>query len=906
MNEKQIKWHQLTAADAVRQTRSDAALGLSSKKARARLRKNGPNTLFDPTGVYFHAWKQLLLDPSMLLLFFAILLCFVFSEIGVGILSLILFSGTLLFCAYMIQRAKRTSANISAYRIPTVRVLRDGKIYVISARRVVCGDVLLLRAGDIVPCDCRLLSCDAGFRILTVYSDRSGKTVKKLLPKDAATVYPYKAQQFAPFFENMLYGSSEILNGEACALAVETGYHSFCGAMALYCGTGQRNHSDHFANAVSPILRLYSLISLLVILPLCIVGIFTAPKDQSLLRILTPACALIAMGSRGFLTLLFRLIPRYAAEQVFSASPEENRAILKGADADERLASMTDLIVLGRFASSDGQPHLFRCAIGTGEVSVKGDHPELRAITEAYRILTHHMTSSVSLGNRLQEDGSDDRITCEELEQICKIDTKALNIRIKSAELIAKSDGNRILDVRTMEAGYRLIFSEGEGMLHHCTGYESASGRILPLASEQQTALSDFAKNAIAEGCRIVTVIKQAYSRSYLVGVLALREEFQAILPSALEEIKQCGVHVSFFLEENTRESLAYAAAAGLPRAVAPDRTLPKEDAELLRYYAKYRVYHGIAREEIKTLVQTLRRAGRRVAVLGNAIEDLPILSEASFTIACDPLRYHDKAVEAKAYEHLSPDGRQNSSRACQIVRKDADLLICRAGRLAGGIPAILQALSYTRTTAQHAKLLLRHLVCSHLMRWIFSILSFLSGSGLMNTVQMLLCGSVFDLLAFIWILHLPILQSRLRRKTMFDRESVLKNLSDRSLYFAPLFFSLFMGVVTILLGAFGVIGNAVAVSVLFCSLLLAQTLLLYVSAFRSGRPILGRIWLLPLALLLFVALLLLASVLHAGVAKITEIGAWNLWGILLTLFSPLPLLLFTSLFSRIRRSSSK
>jgi hypothetical protein len=106
------------------------------------------------------------------------------------------------------------------------------------------------------------------------------------------------------------------------------------------------------------------------------------------------------------------------------------------------------------------------------------------------------------------------------------------------------------------------------------------------------------------------------------------------------------------------------------------------------------------------------------------------------------------------------------------------------------------------------------------------------------------------------------------------------------------------------ILGRLHVLPNAAAVSVMFFSLLLCELVILYLHAFRSGYPVIGKIWLLPATVLLPALLLLLASLLHPQIGNALELRAWNGWGILLTIASPAVLTAFISLFSHIRPSS--
>lgn len=897
MQMSNVKWHQLTPEESVRQQKSNAVLGLTAKAARSRLRKNGANTLFDKkTSAGFSSRRLLLTDPALWLMLLAILLCFFFSEIAAGVCSAVMFGGALVFLAFLVRRFDRMASITAHASVPSVTVIRDGKPLSVSARDVVAGDLVYLKAGDIVPCDCRLLQTDASFACLTRYPDRDGSCASKHLPKNAATVYPYKAQCFAPFFENMVYGTSEILSGSAYALAVEVGVFSFCGAMQVYRAPQSDDRSSACADAVEPLLRVFSLFSFVLLVPIVLIGLFTAPKDASLLRIFAPACALLAGGSKAVISLLFRAIELRAAEQIYDCSPQENRALLKGNDVDEALASMTDLLVLGTYATSDGVPRLFRCAIGNGELSTRVTQPMLRPLCEAYCLL-REAERRLPLSAATMKDSSTERIF-EDLFSLCPVDTEALAIRVLSSRLSIESSEGSALEVRTAEQAYRIVFAHGDGILPRLTSFENAEGRTLPLSAEQRANLEHFARDAQADGAKIVTVVKQIYRTNVLLGVIAVREQLQALLPSTIEELRQCGVRVSFFFDEPREEVVQYASALGLS-AVAPDAALPEDTQEMLQYYAKYRVYAGVDRKKVSALVHALSSCKRRVAVLGGTPEDLSVMSSASVKIACDAL------TDAKGTSKEEQEKRLPANiYACQTVRAHADMLICRSGALAGGLPAVLQAFSFARASKLRAKLLLRYLFCSNLLRWGLCSVALLFGIGLPSAAQLLFCGLGTDLLAYVWILRLPILQGHLRKRPRFDPPRAMQCVTDRALWGAPLTFAGVFSLCVGVLGRLHVLPNAAAVSVMFFSLLLCELVILYLHAFRSGYPVIGKIWLLPLAALLPALLLLLASLLHPQIGSALELRAWNGWGILLTVASPAVLTAFISLFSHIRPSS--
>ena len=159
MNKQNAKWYRMSTEDVLRQLHTDAACGISPKAARSRLKKQGPNTLFDEAKGATKAYRKMLLpDSSCLLLLGGILLSVLFLPFFVSALMCVLMALIGFHFFAVIKKMKRNEEKIAKYRIPDVCVLRGRSKLRISARTVVPGDIVVLREGDIVPCDCRLLS----------------------------------------------------------------------------------------------------------------------------------------------------------------------------------------------------------------------------------------------------------------------------------------------------------------------------------------------------------------------------------------------------------------------------------------------------------------------------------------------------------------------------------------------------------------------------------------------------------------------------------------------------------------------------------------------------------------------------------------------------------------------------
>ncbi len=120
------------------------------------------------------------------------------------------------------EKALEALKNLSA---PNARVLRDGKVSVIDAARLVPGDVILLEAGDFVPADARLLQSSS---LRSEESALTGESVP--VEKDAEAQIP----EDAPLGDrrNMVYAGCSIVYGRATAVVTSTGMRTEMGKIA--------------------------------------------------------------------------------------------------------------------------------------------------------------------------------------------------------------------------------------------------------------------------------------------------------------------------------------------------------------------------------------------------------------------------------------------------------------------------------------------------------------------------------------------------------------------------------------------------------------------------------------------------------------------------------------------------
>jgi Ca2+-transporting ATPase len=150
-------WHTMSA-DVVLGRLASGPDGLTTAEADARAARYGPNELQAAAGV--SAWSILAAQFKNVLIVILLVATLLSAVLGHGteaiaIAAIVLLAVLLGFAQE--YRAERATDALRRMTAPTATVLRGGEECEIPARQLVPGDVILLRAGDRVPADARLI-----------------------------------------------------------------------------------------------------------------------------------------------------------------------------------------------------------------------------------------------------------------------------------------------------------------------------------------------------------------------------------------------------------------------------------------------------------------------------------------------------------------------------------------------------------------------------------------------------------------------------------------------------------------------------------------------------------------------------------------------------------------------------
>ena len=200
--------------------------GLRVEEATRRLKEDGPNTLPEvkPDGYQIIFLRQFQ-SPLIYLLLAASAAVFFLGEVADGsiILAVLLFNA--IVGTIQEGKAQNTLHALKRYVETTATVVRDGTEISIPDYEVVRGDILVLREGEKVPSDARVIVAN-GLKLdeasLTGESEPVGKTAEVIHTQNLSV-----AEQ-----KNMVFKGTNVVIGNGRAVVVTIGVNTVIGAIA--------------------------------------------------------------------------------------------------------------------------------------------------------------------------------------------------------------------------------------------------------------------------------------------------------------------------------------------------------------------------------------------------------------------------------------------------------------------------------------------------------------------------------------------------------------------------------------------------------------------------------------------------------------------------------------------------
>ena len=591
--------HALPAVDVAGRRGVDPSRGLDPPEALARLDTYGPNELEPPRRVSVLASiVDAATEPFVVLLAVAGVAAVLLGEVRDGILILV---GLLPIVGADVVtefRADRALEELRAAAAPLATVRRGGTPGEVPARTIVPGDVVLLRVGDVVPADLRIIRSDA----LTI--DRSVLTGESL-PEEASAAPDPAA---APLAErrSIAYAGTSVVQGRGEGIAVGTGPNTELGRIAGGLAPTDRGRSP-LQRELDRLVRILLVIATGLIVVTMGLGLLRgASLGEAVLAGIAAAIAAIPEEPPVLLAVIlglgaYRLLRR--------------GVLVRRLNAQETLGAV-DLIVTDKTGTlTENRLTLETIVTAAGRV----DDPVLR------QALVHEALRAEDDAWGSAEGVPTGSFTRALLAAAGPGDAPSLD----SADLLearAPSDGRPYATTRARRDGLveELALGAPEAVLGLCPGHGPDGWE----AAVEATA------NA---GRRLLLLANRAPGEAWRPrAILAFTDTLRVGIPEALRQATEAGIQTIVVTGDHPTTAATIARAAGLggERIVTGPELDAMDDGSLRASLPDLHVVARATPDQKLRLVLAARASGRTVAVTGDGVNDAPALQRADVGVA--------------------------------------------------------------------------------------------------------------------------------------------------------------------------------------------------------------------------------------------------------------------------------
>ncbi len=566
-------------------------LGLTASEAARRLAEAGANRLA-PRKVP-SPWRmatEAATQPFILLLLGSGALALLLGEVRDGLLVMIGLVPIVAADVVTEYRAERALEALHAASAPQARVRRDGVARDIPAAELVPGDVVLLRTGDVVPADLRLLEADA------LLLDRSALTGESLPEPGSAA--PDAAGAPLADRRSQAYAGTCVVGGHGLGVAVATGSATEIGKIAGSLAVTERRRS--------PLQReLDRLVRILLIAALALIAVTIGlgfsrgnPAGANLLAGISAAIAAIPEEPPILLAVIlglgaYRLLRRGVLVRRLNA--QETLGAVDLIITDKTGTLTENRISLARLVTPNGPIE------GASATSRLGE--ALRAEDDAWRIASG------------AQPGSFARAIGQALDKPPQLDSEQL------LESAAPTDAQPYSRTRTAEEELAL----------------GAPEAVLGLVAGATDAWHAKVAAETAEGGRLLLLARRPAAGVWEArAILVFDDRLRPEVRDAMRVASEAGIQTVVVTGDHPHTATAVARAAGLEsdHVVTGTELEAWDDERLAAELPRLRVVARAVPDQKLRIVRAARVAGRTVAVTGDGVNDAPALHSADVAVA--------------------------------------------------------------------------------------------------------------------------------------------------------------------------------------------------------------------------------------------------------------------------------
>ena len=557
------------------------------------------------------------------------------------IVVLVLLSGTMTLIQTI--RSNRSVEQLESMVEVTSAVKRDGKYTEIRTEDIVIGDLVRLKAGDMIPADIRLIQTKDLFISQTSLTGESYPVEKR-----AQTEITEVTNETG--YETLAFTGSEVISGSAEGIVIKTGNDTLFGGIADELANEPLKTSFDVGIEKTSLL----LIRFMVIMAVVVILINGLTKGDWLQALLFGIS--IAVG------LTPEMLPMIVTTNLVKGANDmkEEGTIVRNLHGIQNFGAI-DVLVTDKTGTLTQDNIVLQY-----HLDIDGEDSD-RVLRHAY-LNSYYQTG---LGNLM-----DEAIIKASEEQL---DLAQYNYT-KVDEIPFDFERRRLSVVVADQTGKTQMITKGaiEEMVS-VSDYVDYGGQIHELTDEERQHVLTQVSRLNEQGLRVLGVAQKTNpspvdefsvkdeAGMVLIGYLAFLDPPKESTKEAIQALNDHAVDVKIMTGDNELVTISVANQVGIPtdNVISGDQLINKTDEELSEIVEEYNLFVKLNPTQKSKLVGILRENGHVVGFLGDGINDSPALRAADVGISVD------NAVDI-------------AKESADIILLEKDLMILEKGILAG------------------------------------------------------------------------------------------------------------------------------------------------------------------------------------------------------------------------------
>lgn len=565
--------------------------GLTSEEAAQRLAVHGKNSVEQKNKditffLLFSQYKNIISALLILATLFALLIGDYLDAFFIFLVLVI--NG--FFGFIQEYRAEKTLEKLKALVAPTAYVIRDGREIEISAKEIVPGDIVVLREGDQVPADGKLVT-DVPIEINEAILTGESMPVDK---KD----------------HDEIYSGTFIVRGRGFIEVGATGFETRLGQIAEELRETEKPKIP-LAENLSNLGKRLAILAIILAFALVPIGLFQGRNFNEIVLIATStAVAMIPEGLALVVTVslavgAYRMVRRKTIVRKMAAIETLGATNVILTDKTGTLTQNKMAVKKHWIANKEKLNLLLRAAVlgNTANLVLEEDGGKHEIVGDAtdgaiLSFVAEHIKN-------LEEFRSEGKV----------IEEKPFNPDTKIIEIIWEKDGKQHVFIR---------------------GAPETIFKLDGIAKEAHREVETFTK----EGLRAIAFAyrEQNDKRFSFLGMVGIYDPPREEAKMAISEAQSAGIRIVMVTGDNPITAQKIAEEVGLisegELVLTHQEIEDASDEELLKLIPKARIFARMVPRDKLRLVRLYQKLGTVVAVTGDGVNDALALSEANIGVA--------------------------------------------------------------------------------------------------------------------------------------------------------------------------------------------------------------------------------------------------------------------------------